>query len=103
MYDNLADLYSIILAIEHLEKAYVRDSIDNTAYSKACTKLIAQYKTLQASVEDHVPDLETFVAEYDMECKAAVNRIKVCIYAGISSFRSTVNGYCEYRWRKEES
>ena len=26
-YDNLADLYSIIVATEHLERAYIRDAI----------------------------------------------------------------------------
>jgi ESCRT-I complex subunit VPS28 len=27
-YDNMADLYSIIVLMEHLEKAFIRDSIN---------------------------------------------------------------------------
>ena len=33
-YDNLADLYTIILATEHLEKAYARDAITQKEVSK---------------------------------------------------------------------
>lgn len=32
MYENMADLYSIIKTVEHLEKAYIRDSISATEY-----------------------------------------------------------------------
>ncbi len=30
--ENLAELYSIIMCIEHLEKAYIRDSVDVSEY-----------------------------------------------------------------------
>jgi ESCRT-I complex subunit VPS28 len=32
MYENMADLYSIIKTVEHLEKAYIRDSISAAEY-----------------------------------------------------------------------
>jgi ESCRT-I complex subunit VPS28 len=31
LYDNLADLYAIIISLEHLEKAYIRDCVPATA------------------------------------------------------------------------
>ena len=33
MYDNLADLYSILIATEHLEKAFIRDAISGMIFS----------------------------------------------------------------------
>jgi ESCRT-I complex subunit VPS28 len=32
-YENLADLYSILVATEHLERAYIRDSISSQEYA----------------------------------------------------------------------
>jgi hypothetical protein len=43
MYDNMADLYSIIKTTEALEKAYVRDAITADEYVHMCTTL--EYKT----------------------------------------------------------
>jgi len=31
-YDNMADFFAIIVAMEHLEKAYVRDSVTPDEY-----------------------------------------------------------------------
>lgn len=43
-YDNLADLYAIIVATQHLEKAYARDAITRKEYVTECNKLIGQFK-----------------------------------------------------------
>lgn len=32
LYENLADVYAIVKALEHLEKAYVRDSVSAKEY-----------------------------------------------------------------------
>eukprot|EP01112_Ceratiomyxa_fruticulosa_P011349 TRINITY_DN306_c0_g1_i1.p1 TRINITY_DN306_c0_g1~~TRINITY_DN306_c0_g1_i1.p1 ORF type:complete len:265 (+),score=48.84 TRINITY_DN306_c0_g1_i1:68-796(+) len=74
MYDNMADLYSLIKTMEYLEKAFLRDSISAKDYAPACTKLIAQYKTAQNLLKDTVPSLPNFLAEYKLECKAAMDR-----------------------------
>ncbi|RUP28573.1 hypothetical protein BC936DRAFT_138715 [Jimgerdemannia flammicorona] len=63
-YDNMADLYGIIVMMEHLEKAYIRDSITHEEYTPACTNLIAKYKTALNLVPDSVPDLEVFMHDY---------------------------------------
>jgi ESCRT-I complex subunit VPS28 len=43
-YDDLANLFSIITATEHLERAYARDSITQTEYTTECNKLISQFR-----------------------------------------------------------
>ncbi|CAG8514595.1 1367_t:CDS:2 [Paraglomus brasilianum] len=82
-YENLADLYAIIVTMEHLEKAYIKDSIKHTDYTPACSKLIAQYKTALNLVSDHVPDIEKFMKEYKLGCPAAANRFKIGVPATI--------------------
>eukprot|EP00249_Psilotum_nudum_P036049 c6233_g1_i1 orf=241-870(+) len=77
MYDNFADLFAIIRTTEKLEKAYVRDVISPGDYEPACTKLIAQFKTLRTSLKDSVPDVERFMETYKLDCPAAVNRLLV--------------------------
>lgn len=77
MYDNFADLFAIIKTTEKLEKAYVRDVISAREYEPACTKLIAQFRTLKTAVRDTVPDVEQFMENYKMDCPAALNRLLV--------------------------
>jgi ESCRT-I complex subunit VPS28 len=80
MYDNQADLYAIIKTMEHLEKAYVKDAISAEAYTPACTKLIAQYRTARGLVD---ADVDRFVAEYKLDCSAALKRLKSGIPATV--------------------
>jgi ESCRT-I complex subunit VPS28 len=77
MYDNFADLFAIIKTTEKLEKAYVRDVVSAKEYEPACSKLIAQFRTLKTALKDSVPDVEQFVETYKMDCPAAVNRLLV--------------------------
>ncbi|EFA76982.1 vacuolar protein sorting 28 family protein [Heterostelium album PN500] len=75
MYDNLAELYSIIKVTEHLEKAYIRDSVLPKDYTTACSKLIAQFKSSQTLVKDLTPNVSNFMREYNLDCKAAYDRL----------------------------
>ena len=61
-FDEMADLYSIIVATEQLEQAFVRDAVNNKDYEKECNKLIAQFKTLRDSLSESVPHIEKFMA-----------------------------------------
>ncbi|CAG8453268.1 804_t:CDS:2 [Diversispora eburnea] len=72
-YENLADVYAIIVTMEHLEKAYVRDSVNAAE--------LTQYKTAMNLVNDLIPDVEKFMKEYKLECPAAVNRFKIGVPA----------------------
>ncbi|KAF8409349.1 hypothetical protein HHK36_005424 [Tetracentron sinense] len=75
MYENLADLYTIIKATEKLEKAYVRDIISSAQYEPECLKLISQFKTLSSTLKGTIPSVERFVDTYNLDCPAALNRL----------------------------
>ncbi|KAI9139779.1 VPS28 protein-domain-containing protein [Paraphysoderma sedebokerense] len=74
-YENLADLYAIIVSTEALEKAYIRDAISSEEYTPTCTKLIAQFKTALNLLSDSVKDVEQFMREYKLTAPLAVNRL----------------------------
>ncbi|KAF9431223.1 hypothetical protein BGZ76_000504 [Entomortierella beljakovae] len=78
--DNMADLYSIIVVLQHLETAYIRSAITHT---EACSQLIAQFKTASNLLGDVVPDLESFTKEYNLDCPAAVKRLKIGVPATV--------------------
>jgi len=42
--ESQADLYAIILATEHLERNFARDSISHKEYTTECLKLLSQFK-----------------------------------------------------------
>ena len=91
---------------EKLERAYVRDAISAKDYEPLCEKLIAQFRTLWETLRDtvpgtlhsafspctctacmlrdtaapQVPDVEKFMAEYNMQCPMAAKRL---IYSGM--------------------
>lgn len=75
MYDNMAELYSIILATEKLEKAYVKDAIRSDDYHNECGKLIAKFKTLYSMLSTTVPSIDQFMMDYQLDCPAAKNRL----------------------------
>jgi len=75
MYDNMADLFSIIKTTEALEKAYVRDAITAEEYKQNCAKLITQFRAAQNLTKDSVPDIKKFMQDYRLDCKAAAKRL----------------------------
>lgn len=125
--EELANLFALIRSLEYLERAYVRDSITASQcvlslfrlpaevtvcscggtlftasrYAPACTKILAQYKTIMKLVGDHVPSLEAFMQEYrarfflffpflphslflaQMDCTAAAHRLRVGVPATV--------------------
>lgn len=76
-YDNLADLYAVILATEHLERAYVRDAITKEEYIKECNKLLAQFKLAEKAALSADETTESFMKIYQMDCPRAVERLLV--------------------------
>lgn len=74
-YENYADLFAIFKTTEKLERAYVRDAISSKDYEPACQKLIGQYKTLWETLRDTVPDVQQFLAHYNMQCPMAAKRL----------------------------
>jgi ESCRT-I complex subunit VPS28 len=72
--DEQANLYAIILATEHLERAYARDAVEPKEYTAQCKKLISQFK-LAERVLRGVMNTETFMAMYQMDCPRAEERL----------------------------
>ncbi|KAI8369583.1 vacuolar protein sorting-associated [Radiomyces spectabilis] len=77
----MADLYAIIVLMEQLEKAFIRDSITAAEYTPQCANLIAKYKTTMNFLQDSVTNLDTFMDDYKLTCPAAVNRFKIGVPA----------------------
>eukprot|EP00894_Picocystis_sp_ML_P002220 jgi/Pico_ML_1/52737/g3401.t1 len=75
MYEDFADLFAIIKTTEKLERAYVRDAVSANEYEPACQKLLAQFKTLSASLKNTVPDVERFIQTYNLDCPLATRRL----------------------------
>jgi ESCRT-I complex subunit VPS28 len=73
-YDEQANLYAIIVATEHLERAYARDAIDPKEYTAQCKKLISQFKLAERVLKDSMTT-ETFMALYQMDCPRAEERL----------------------------
>ena len=75
-YENLADLYTIITATEHLERAYAQDAITQTEYTTECNKLISQFKIAEkAALGKNNMTTETFMKVYQMDCPRAADRL----------------------------
>ncbi|CAG2168722.1 unnamed protein product [Oppiella nova] len=76
-YDNLADLYAVVNSLQCLEKAYIKDSVTAKEYTGACSKLLVQYRAAFKQVQSpDLPDIETFLHKYRLDCPAAMERIK---------------------------
>ncbi|KAK6539419.1 Vacuolar protein-sorting-associated protein 28 [Orbilia ellipsospora] len=83
LHESLADIFSIIVALDFLEKAFVRDSIKEHEYTPTCFRLLGQYKTILSNddVSKAFVDLDTFKKEYDIEYPAATSRLKIGVPA----------------------
>jgi hypothetical protein len=73
-HEKLADLFAIIVAMEHLETAYVRDCVTEQKYTATCKHMLSQFKTMSA--EGILPDLDVFMAENRLNCPLAATRLK---------------------------
>lgn len=73
-YENMADIYAIFVAMEGLEKAYIRDAVTADKYTPACAKLIAQFKTAMNLLGDSF-SIQKFMSDYKMSFPAATRRL----------------------------
>lgn len=62
LYESLAEIYSIIITLDGLEKAYIKDVVTEAEYTETCTRLLKQYKSSLGddTVAREFDDLETF-------------------------------------------
>ncbi|KAL9032429.1 MAG: hypothetical protein Q9214_007973 [Letrouitia sp. 1 TL-2023] len=79
LYDSLAEIYSIIITLDGLEKAYIKDSIPEADYTKLCNRLLNQYKSIlkDETVSREYVDIESFKKKWDIECPRATERLRV--------------------------
>jgi hypothetical protein len=68
LYDSLAEVFSIIITLDELEKAYLKDAIPEQEYTEICDRLLKQYKAILADevVAKEFVDLETFKVTWDV-------------------------------------
>ncbi|CAN9337486.1 unnamed protein product [Alternaria alternata] len=83
--DSLAEIYSIIITLDAIEKAYLKDSIAEADYTETCNRLMKQYKSNLANetVAQAFGTLDQFAKEWQMECPRAIERLRVGIPATI--------------------
>eukprot|EP00483_Globobulimina_turgida_P000251 UN00251 len=74
-YNKLADLYSIIITVEHLEIVWARGCCEDEAYTQQCQKLITRYKSILPTIDAYYPKIGDFFKEYCPDCHAARNRL----------------------------
>ncbi|PWN21931.1 putative VPS28-protein [Microstroma glucosiphilum] len=90
-WDNSANLYSLILSIDALERAYVSQAVSDAQYAPTCTRLLAQAKTSiklvtgagVAHPDDppSVRDLDEFMKLWDLDLPLTSHRLSLGIPA----------------------
>jgi ESCRT-I complex subunit VPS28 len=62
LYESLAEIYSIIVTLDGLERAYLKDAITESEYTETCTRLLKQYRSnlSDEAVSKAFVDLDTF-------------------------------------------
>jgi ESCRT-I complex subunit VPS28 len=71
LYESLAEVYSILITLDALEKAYLKDSVPEGQYTETCSRLLNQYKSnLQdGAVLSVFGDLEAFMEEWNVSMR----------------------------------
>ncbi|KAJ5901599.1 hypothetical protein N7495_002127 [Penicillium taxi] len=85
LYESLAEIYSIIVTLDGLEKAYIKDVVTEAEYTETCTRLLKQYKSSlgDETVSREFIDLETFKRTWGMECPRATERLRIGLPATV--------------------
>ncbi|KAL4934524.1 S-adenosylmethionine-dependent methyltransferase [Aspergillus undulatus] len=85
LYESLAEIYSIIVTLDGLEKAYIKDVVTEAEYTETCTRLLKQYKSSLGddTVAREFVDLETFKRTWGLECPRATERLRIGLPATV--------------------
>ncbi|POS88262.1 ESCRT-I complex subunit VPS28 [Erysiphe pulchra] len=77
--DSLAEVFSIVVTLDQVEKAYIKDAIPESSYTEICDRLLKQYKAIMTdeTVASEIVDLETFKNRWDIEVPRATERIRI--------------------------
>jgi ESCRT-I complex subunit VPS28 len=82
-YETLAELYSLVITLEHLERGFIKDSIAPAAYTPVCLRLLSQYKTLLLSTSRRLPSLPEFCETWGVSVERAVRRLEMGVPATV--------------------
>lgn len=68
LYESLAEIYSIIITLDGLEKAYIKDAVTESEYTETCARLLKQYKSSLSdeTVANEFMDLDTFKRKWEV-------------------------------------
>ncbi|KAJ5642385.1 hypothetical protein N7490_006385 [Penicillium lividum] len=85
LYESLAEIYSIIVTLDGLEKAYIKDVVTEAEYTETCTRLLKQYKSSlgDETVAREFIDLESFKRTWGLECPRATERLRIGLPATV--------------------
>lgn len=70
--ESLAELFSIIVTLDQLERAFIKDdTIPEAEYTEICERSLRQYKALLAdeTIAKEFGNLEEFKAKWDVSCR----------------------------------
>eukprot|EP00835_Amoeboradix_gromovi_P001875 NODE_95_length_21460_cov_0.300220.p14 type:complete len:179 gc:universal NODE_95_length_21460_cov_0.300220:14979-14443(-) len=80
-----ADIYSLLLRLDYIEKAFIRDSLSQEEYDTWCPKLISQFRTAINLID---MDFNEYYTKYDLNFGAAKQRINEGVASQIPSSSS---------------
>lgn len=92
LYEGLSEIFSILSSLEHIEKAYIKDTIKDEEYTPIVSRLLAQYNSLLKieSVHQSFGNLNDFTKKYWLNCPNAIRRIEVGIPATVEHNTSSM-------------
>lgn len=72
--DSLAEIFSIIVTLDELERAFLKDAIPESDYTDICERSLKQYKSILAddTVAKAFVGLEEFKAEWDVSYNISI-------------------------------
>lgn len=90
LYESLAEIYSIILTLDGLEKAYIKDAITESEYTETCARLLKQYKSSLSdeTVANEFVDLDTFKRTWGV-CRLSTYLLERHIFPCVDTGRET--------------
>lgn len=76
--DSLAEIFSILVTLDELEKAFLKDAIPEADYTEICERSLKQYRSILAdeTVMKAFVGIEEFKAEWDVSKSGA----DVCLH-----------------------
>lgn len=76
--ETLGEIYSIIITLDHVEKAFLKDDIGSEEYTRLANKLINQYRTYLSDkdVEEQFHSLDHFKAKWQITASNAITRLE---------------------------